>query len=428
MRRRFLRPLLVIAALLVIVAVQQPAYAPPTGITVQDEGITKGTGVTTLNFVGPNFAATVAGSVGTITHLDSPGGGSDPTPETELDPRDFGGQPGACDATKAAANDSAWTQMLAALAVPPPGTTEPGGTIDLGRFVWCFNHTVFVQNKVKVHGDGRNTKIAALAGFNDTTVVQQSGQPVNVLVELGNGNGDRNSFAFGSRVEGVNIDANGVAGLVPVFSQQANEQSGLREVLVNDFVGTGIWMATGTSIISLGPHLEVYGNSGACTSGCLRLESWGQNVLYGELTTSTATTPTLAGTSGVWFNGVDGTVWSGIGIHAEQVETGVKVGPNADVTLQSLQGHDTVTNMATYDATSSGTVANVLKGCCSGGSAFTLKDSTPGGKNFTGRVITYEVNPSRQVVSGSRTGKDPIALSLLDAMAARGEVNDQTTP
>jgi len=353
-------------------------------------------------------------------------GSGDPTPETEIDLRDKGGQPGACDATKAAANDAAWTAALADLAAPPAGTRETGGKINLGRNVWCFGHTVFVKDKVQVYGDGaRPARIEALARFSDTTVNEKTGLPVNVLVELGNGNGSRQSFAFHSFIENVVIDANSVPGLVPLFSQQANEGGGVDQLLITGFTDIGVWFATGSSGIRF-TNSEVYGDAGAGVNGSVRLESWLVNRI--DNITVNHTSGTAPDSSGIWFNGLDGTIWTGSVLHCEFVETCIKH-TNSDTVLSSLQGHDSVTNVATYDAGSAGTVSNVINGCCDGGSDFTVKDATPGGKNFTSRVIgPYKIAPDRPVVTGSRAVLGPQLSTVIQVQGDHGLVNDQTTP
>jgi hypothetical protein len=346
----------------------------------------------------------------------SGGGGGTSWKPTWIDLRDEGGQTGPCDATKAAANDAAFNSAQTKLQ-PRGADTEVGGKIYLARGSWCFAHTLKVKNKTTVEGDGRNaTEINAIAGFNDSVTNVASGASVNRLVELGDGIANQSNFCFGCRVENLTIDANGVAGLVPLYSQQANELSGAFRVLVSDFTDKGIWFAPGTSIVQI-DTAEVYGRAGSGVNGLIRLESWGEN--RANAITANARSPVAAGSSGVWVNAAQYELSM---IHMEQVETGVKV-TNGDVVLNSATGHPSVTRVASYDSQSNGVVLDATPT----GSPTTLVDSTTGGQTRSSVVALYEVSTARPNVTGSRT--DGTALtSLLNALKTKGMVQDSTTP
>lgn len=407
-----------------------PAWAPTTGVTVQDEGVTKGTGITTLNFTGAGVTASAAGTTGTV-NVPGATGGTQTFPKW-INFRDEGGLEGACDATKAAANDAALDSATAKLAVPL-SNGESGGTIYLGRGNFCFGHTVNVADKQRILGDARRgTRIQALSTFSDTVPVVSTGGTVKALVVLGDSTSST-SPVFDTKIERLTVDGNGVSGIVPVFSQQGNEGCCGDDLFIRGFADVGVWLAPGSANVTF-QHAEVYGAAGAGANGLLRLESWEKNLVSDV--TANATAPVTVGSTGLRFHGYQSTLWVAQGLHCEQVEVCARVQPDlttfadARVVIDGATGHSSVTKVVQFEGpggTSPGTHGGV-RAIYPLGSATSFVDGNPGGKTFTGTVARYDVVKNRPVITGSRAAMDPALVTLLQAEANVGEVNDQTTP
>lgn len=108
-----------------------------------------------------------------------------------------------------------------------------GVALLLGNATYTTSATIVVPDKSRIVGIGRGD-----AGAWGTVLRAASTLPIDsYVVKLGGPN-----LAFGTRIENLTVDCNTVAGCGGVYSDTINEQSGLRNVLVVNYVTKGIFV------------------------------------------------------------------------------------------------------------------------------------------------------------------------------------------
>ena len=106
-----------------------------------------------------------------------------------------------------------------------------GGIVQLGIGNHAVSDTVQVSNKIILRGVGRNaTKIMALAGFTPTTTYFSGTDNVKPVVQLGTPGG---ADAIGTLLEDLSVDCNNIAGLTGVFSDNVQENGGIKRCAIS---------------------------------------------------------------------------------------------------------------------------------------------------------------------------------------------------
>jgi hypothetical protein len=178
--------------------------------------------------------------------------------------------------------------------------------------VVAISDTLYVPNKVVLTGVGRGAegRLRALASFpNDGRPMVRLGRAADTLV-------------FGCRVERLVLDANSRAS-VGVFSTAANEGSGARFVVVENFTQYGIHF-NGASIITV-ENVEVYPQSSGATTGIYLQSCAGDNLVKRA----------TIGVSGTLTNGlhVESSQCIAESIHIETCTTGVSLDDSTAVLM-----------------------------------------------------------------------------------------------
>jgi hypothetical protein len=142
-------------------------------------------------------------------------------------------------------------------------STAGGGLILLGPGTVGLSGRLYLKERVVLRGAGKRlTKLQALAGF-------PTNQPVVTLGTgggPGSGPGGSTPFAFDTRLEDLEIDANNIAGSKCVFSNELQEGSGAHRCLLNNARLYGIDFVAGCANISLIDN-EVYTSASQTSDG-----------------------------------------------------------------------------------------------------------------------------------------------------------------
>jgi hypothetical protein len=160
---------------------------------------------------------------------------------------------------------------------------------------------------------------------------------VSRVVELGDGVSTTGNFAFNSLLKNITVDVNGEALTTAVFSQQANEGSGVDSCLISGYRQYGIYWAPGASILRARDS-EVYAGTGGATYGVYS-RAWGQNTVHNVTSIGNPTTKHAASFCVVASH------TSLAGCHAEECTDGAYMGSNAVSDVRDLVGHSSVTNL-----------------------------------------------------------------------------------
>lgn len=143
-----------------------------------------------------------------------------------------------------------------------------GGMVSVPAGTCMISHKLLVKDRAVLRGQGVNhSRIKATPSF-----TKSHG---HAMLELGNGNGDKWDFSFNSRVEDLTVDANNVADLSGVWSEQANEGGGMERAAVVNFRRYGFHGAAGTSSVTVDQTLFQGSDSGMLAG--VRFEAWLQN-------------------------------------------------------------------------------------------------------------------------------------------------------
>jgi hypothetical protein len=104
-----------------------------------------------------------------------------------------------------------------------------GGVVCMPEGTSITNRQIVLPTKVRIKGKGKRASILKAGGsFSTSTAV----------VRLGSG--AASGYVFDCRVEDMTIDCNTVSGSIGIYSTDANEGSGARDVLVNKYMAFGV--------------------------------------------------------------------------------------------------------------------------------------------------------------------------------------------
>jgi len=143
-----------------------------------------------------------------------------------------------------------------------------GGMVSVPAGTCIISRKLLVKDRAVLRGQGVNlSRIKATPSFK----MSRGG----AMLELGNGSGNKWNFAFNSRVEDLTVDANNVANLSGVWSEQANEGGGMERAAVVNFRRYGFHGAAGASSVTIDRTLFQGSDSGMIAG--VRLEAWLQN-------------------------------------------------------------------------------------------------------------------------------------------------------
>lgn len=203
---------------------------------------------------------------------------------------------------------------------------ETGGGRAVSPRVGAFykiNSTIFVPNKTVLVGAGRSDGgIQAGASFPTT---------VSPLIRLGRA---ADSLVFGCRVESMTVDCDGRA-ITGVYSTAANEQSGVRDVVVTNFTLHGIHFNPG-SIFSV-EDAEVYPQAGGATNGIYLQSSGGDNIIK----------RVTIGVAGLLASGIKVLSTNAVivGAHFENCTNGIDLDNNAAAGIMGVTGPSVAANV-----------------------------------------------------------------------------------
>lgn len=217
---------------------------------------------------------------------------------------------------------------------PETFTTNPFAAIGtksvrvtLGRGTWTTTVPIVLPTKSQMEGSGRGD-----GDFSGTVITAGNSFPPNSrIIELGNVNP-----SFGVRVENLTIDCNSLPGVIGVYNDSSEEQSGLRHVLVENIAGIGVDVE-GAGAQNSGPYEDLELSGGV-----------NSNVNAGSLCAKVVNVPAFRGIHGATCNFNNYSVHPVVGIqmdnsgtltdiHVEGAENGIGVGVSAPGTGSILQ-------------------------------------------------------------------------------------------
>lgn len=210
-----------------------------------------------------------------------------------------------------------------------------GAQVFLGPGTWTTTVSIVIPNKSTVTGMGRgfsiNTTIQAAPGFPSSTPVIQFAS----------------SLAFGIRVENLAIDCNSRTGSIGIQNFNAEEQSGVRHVLLANCPNIGLDVETAGAQNS-GPYedIEILPTTAAVTAtlgvvikGVTSFRSLRAVTFNAAGFTSNPTLAFQIDSSGTYSD-----------IHCEQATTCISIGSQqatSGAVISNVVGNSTVTNLVT---------------------------------------------------------------------------------
>jgi hypothetical protein len=203
--------------------------------------------------------------------------------------------------------------------------------VTLGRGTWITTVPIILPTKSQLEGSGRGD-----GDFSGTVISASNSFPLNSrMIELGN-----TTPSFGVRVENLTIDCNNLPGVIGVYNEKSEEQSGLRHVLVENIAGIGLDVESGGAQNS-GPYEDLELSGGV-----------NSNVSANSLCAKIVNVPAFRGIHGATCNFNAYSVHPTVGIqmdtsgtltdiHIEGAENGIGVGvsvPANGAILQNIYG------------------------------------------------------------------------------------------
>ena len=200
-----------------------------------------------------------------------------------------------------------------------------GGIVSLPAGTYCLSSPIALPHRVTLRGAGRGaTALVAHEAFepeqnfNEVAVVQLGIAP---------------DLAFSTRLEDITVDCNAEFGCIGVYSDTANEQSGLIRVAIEDAENFGVWFTRG-------------GNYSAQNFILRDLEI----IVRNHVGDPNSTIGVKLDINGGTFRGIDGLTVNG-GSETENpppgsIKTGVELnGVKAPAVLERIHLEDTVTGI-----------------------------------------------------------------------------------
>lgn len=316
-----------------------------------------------------------------------------------------------------------------ATAITPGGDGQTGNIVFLPKGTYKISSAILIKNRVHLMGVGRGgTIIKAASGFSSTTTTAVAGEfgaigtSINRMIELGDGTQSTGAI-FHALIENIEIRGDGGSTLVGVFSQQANEQCGVKNCSVFYWSKCGIYMAQGASCVSVRDS-EIISLTAVSGAIGVLFEAWGQNLL--QNCTVLARTNTLPTGVKVGAN----RELSILTLHLELCTTGLQIDNNAVVTVHGIGNGSAsflVTTLINIASGAYGLVSGLGTSTNSGG-AYVVDANTGGNPLNVRGTPFYAFGPSavRPAVTGSRGGNAALA-SLLTALNKWGLITDSTS-
>lgn len=296
---------------------------------------------------------------------------------------------------------------------------ENGAVVLLPRGSFICKAQVVIPGFVSLRGVGsRSSRLLADSTF-----------PINTaLVRLGDGTG----IVHGTRLDNLRVDCQDIAGSIGVFTNEAQENSGVFGCVVAGYRDIGIDVASGANHAWF-RDLEIFPSDSFATAAGMRFKDVsGVNYVQGVSIVGIAAAPTS--TDGIV---IDGSFVILIAIHVERHTDGVHfvTGTSTSGMLLGLDGHSSLTNCVHLDSTVTGVnVFNVTQG----GATVTLLDDaasesitgtvarwTSAGRDFIRNESTSMVARRVMLASGQTAAADQILDSdgnILYAVASNGEI------
>lgn len=241
---------------------------------------------------------------------------------------------------------------------------ESGGagaitTVDLPQGIYGLTSQVYVPLWVRLRGSNpRGTYLQAQAGF-----------PLNTpMVTLGTQGG---SITFGAKVEDLAIDGNHIAS-DGLYTNQANELSGARNVLIANYLRYGIHYQNGAIHCDFS-DLWVYNSSGASAPIGFFGDAFGGSfsIRNATFTSAAGSVSQAAAIQLVGVSAINGGHALLERIHVEHATHGIQFATNAYGTTIGVDGLSDVTNVITINS-GAGTV--VCIGTEKNGATHTIND------------------------------------------------------
>jgi hypothetical protein len=203
--------------------------------------------------------------------------------------------------------------------------------VTMSRGTWVTTIPIIIPTKSQLEGSGRGD-----GDFSGTVILAGNSFPANSrIIELGN-----TAPSFGVRIENLTIDCNNLPGVTGVYNDKAEEESGLRHVLVENIAGIGLDVESSGAQNS-GPYEDLELSGGV-----------NSNVSANSLCAKVVNVPAFRGIHGATCNFNAYSVHPTVGmqmdnsgtltdIHIEGVENGIGVGvsvPANGAILQNIYG------------------------------------------------------------------------------------------
>jgi hypothetical protein len=312
-----------------------------------------------------------------------------------------GGPPGGVRFVEDFTGDDAGGRIAACIAHLPPtgGTCDARGlegsqtitqplvvgsgtkpvVVLLGAATFAASAPITLEQNARVVGVARDaTVIRAAPGFDFARH--------RALVRIGS-----SAPVNGARLENLMVDGASAPGSVCVYSAHAQEQSGLRDVLVIRFQDKGIWWDGVGAQNSFMENVEALATTGTAATVPVLIDG----VL--SFRGIRGLTVTAAGGKGVpvglRLNGI--TTGTFADMHLEYVTTGVEVGSTsatAGVTIANVVGHDTVNDLVRVTKLASSRVT--LQALTKNASRTAVRDEAHGVVIDDPRVQLYTSGPT----------------------------------
>ncbi len=204
-----------------------------------------------------------------------------------------------------------------------------GGKVQIPAGTYLASSMLTIPNGVVLRGSGRDTIIKAAPGFNFTTN--------KAIVRIGS-----TAIAHGARLENLQVHGDDIANSVGVYSEWAEEQSGVFHVAVTHCKKYGIWWdGINTQNSSMG-DIEVHTTTGDASTVPVFID--------GALSFRGISGATIFGASGVpvgiRLNGLTSVSFDNI--HVEEVAIGIEIGStvsSAGVVVSNVVGGSGVTDI-----------------------------------------------------------------------------------
>lgn len=224
------------------------------------------------------------------------------------------------------------------------GIGQLAGTVFVPRGIYNVSARIVVPNKVRLLGEGsRISEIRPHSSFSSGS----TGEIPNLLVELSERQYGNKVNTFANGLENISLDMQAKAGLIGVYSEEINEQSGLRNFLIRNLQHIGIQIKATNEIAGVGPQNfyiekgEIIFATGSSNGG-VEVEAVSKGI---QIDINSGTFQALRDISIVGKNsksyGIDissASGWAASSIHLENVMRGFSLAERGPVFAFSIMG------------------------------------------------------------------------------------------